>query len=135
KIEFKQNKRLSKLSSFKHTARYSFYSFLPLFLYDQFSKLANQIPGVSPVGRFITLVPLFILLSVSAFKEAIEDIFFQNIGEERYGARLLLVTSSELLQIKLFLLISSYWPRASLRNRVTYKQRALMEKLTTKYEV
>ncbi|KII68315.1 Phospholipid-transporting ATPase IA [Thelohanellus kitauei] len=67
-----------------NTALYSPLSFIPLFLIGQFSKLANlyfliiglleQIPGVSPVGRFITLVPLCMILFVSMVKEIIEDI-------------------------------------------------------------
>ena len=34
----------------------------------------QQIPGVSPTGRFNTAIPLLIVLSVSAVKEIIEDI-------------------------------------------------------------
>ena len=36
--------------------------------------LLQQIPGVSPTGRFNTAIPLLIVLSVSAVKEIIEDI-------------------------------------------------------------
>ena len=36
--------------------------------------LLQQIPGVSPTGRFNTAIPLLIVLSVSAIKEIIEDI-------------------------------------------------------------
>lgn len=34
----------------------------------------QQIPDVSPTGRYTTLVPLIFILSVSALKEIIEDI-------------------------------------------------------------
>ncbi|KAF0989476.1 hypothetical protein HZS_1765, partial [Henneguya salminicola] len=71
-------------SNYVNTARYSFLSFFPLFICDQFGKLTNvyfliiglmeQIPGVSPVGRFVTLVPLSLVLFVSAIKEIVEDI-------------------------------------------------------------
>ena len=36
--------------------------------------LLQQIPGVSPTGRFNTAIPLLIVLTVSAIKEIIEDI-------------------------------------------------------------
>ncbi|XP_032306243.1 probable phospholipid-transporting ATPase IA isoform X4 [Drosophila ananassae] len=66
------------------TAKYSFISFLPAFLFEQFRRYSNcfflliamlqQIPEVSPTGRYTTLVPLMFILSVSAIKEIIEDI-------------------------------------------------------------
>ncbi|VDM30977.1 unnamed protein product [Hydatigera taeniaeformis] len=58
-------------------------TFVPKFLFEQFRKYANiffllvalfqQIPGVSPTGRFTTVVPLTFILCVSAVKEIIED--------------------------------------------------------------
>ncbi|KAL1305891.1 hypothetical protein AAFC00_004037 [Neodothiora populina] len=65
------------------TAKYNFATFLPKFLFEQFSKYANlfflftailqQIPNVSPTSRYTTIVPLGIVLLVSAAKELIED--------------------------------------------------------------
>ncbi|XP_025421825.1 probable phospholipid-transporting ATPase IA isoform X2 [Sipha flava] len=65
------------------TAKYSLLSFLPIFLFEQFRRYSNcfflliallqQIPEVSPTGRFTTLVPLCFILLVSAVKEIIED--------------------------------------------------------------
>lgn len=65
------------------TAKYNVATFLPKFLYEQFSKYANlfflftavlqQIPNVSPTNRFTTIVPLGIVLLVSAIKELVED--------------------------------------------------------------
>ncbi|XP_040835824.1 phospholipid-transporting ATPase IB-like [Ochotona curzoniae] len=65
------------------TAKYSLWSFLPRYLYLQFSKAANafflfitilqQIPDVSPTGKYTTLVPLVVILTVSGIKEIIED--------------------------------------------------------------
>lgn len=65
------------------TAKYNVATFLPKFLYEQFSKYANtfflftailqQIPNVSPTNRYTTIVPLFIVLMVSAIKELVED--------------------------------------------------------------
>ncbi|KAJ3395913.1 hypothetical protein HDU92_004588 [Lobulomyces angularis] len=65
------------------TAKYNVITFIPRFLYDQFSKYANlfflftaciqQIPDVSPTNRFGTVIPLSMVLLASAFKELIED--------------------------------------------------------------
>ncbi|KAK3671974.1 aminophospholipid translocase [Recurvomyces mirabilis] len=65
------------------TTKYNVATFLPKFLYEQFSKSANifflftailqQIPNISPTNRFTTIVPLGIVLLVSAGKELVED--------------------------------------------------------------
>ena len=65
------------------TAKYNTVTFLPKFLYEQFSKVANlfflftavlqQIPNASPTNRYTTIVPLGIVLLVSAIKESYED--------------------------------------------------------------
>ncbi|KAK6173412.1 hypothetical protein SNE40_016867 [Patella caerulea] len=65
------------------TAKYNFFTFFPKFLFEQFRKYANifflfialiqQIPNVSPTGRYTTAVPLLLILMVSAIKEIIED--------------------------------------------------------------
>ena len=66
------------------TAKYNIVTFIPKFLYEQFRRYANifflcigllqQIPGVSPTGRFVTIVPLFIILCLTAAKEVLEDL-------------------------------------------------------------
>ncbi|XP_078255336.1 phospholipid-transporting ATPase IA isoform X2 [Rhinoraja longicauda] len=70
------------------TAKYNLLTFLPRFLYSQFRRAANsfflfiallqQIPDVSPTGRYTTLVPLLFILLVAAVKEIIEDIKRHN---------------------------------------------------------
>ncbi|KAL2422007.1 Phospholipid-transporting ATPase DRS2 [Exophiala dermatitidis] len=65
------------------TAKYNIATFIPKFLLEQFSKYANlfflftavlqQIPNVSPTNRYTTIVPLIIVLAVSAMKELAED--------------------------------------------------------------
>ncbi|KAL4878993.1 hypothetical protein BJY04DRAFT_229508 [Aspergillus karnatakaensis] len=65
------------------TAKYNIITFLPKFLFEQFSKYANvfflftavlqQIPNVSPTNRYTTIAPLLIVLMVSAIKELVED--------------------------------------------------------------
>uniref|UniRef100_A0A4W3IPW1 Phospholipid-transporting ATPase n=1 Tax=Callorhinchus milii TaxID=7868 RepID=A0A4W3IPW1_CALMI len=66
------------------TAKYNVVTFLPRFLYSQFRRAANsfflfiallqQIPDVSPTGRYTTLVPLLLILFVAGIKEIVEDI-------------------------------------------------------------
>ncbi|KAM6501949.1 calcium transporting ATPase [Amanita muscaria] len=66
------------------TSKYNLATFVPKFLFEQFSKYANlfflftaciqQIPGVSPTNRWTTIVPLSIVLLASAFKEVQEDL-------------------------------------------------------------
>lgn len=65
------------------TAKYNVLSFIPIFLFEQFRRYSNifflfiallqQIPDVSPTGRYTTLVPLVFILAVSALKEVVED--------------------------------------------------------------
>ncbi|KIM45195.1 hypothetical protein M413DRAFT_441876 [Hebeloma cylindrosporum] len=71
-------------SNFVSTSKYNLITFLPKFLFEQFSKYANifflftaciqQIPGVSPTKPYTTIVPLAVVLMASAFKEVQEDL-------------------------------------------------------------
>eukprot|EP00794_Sanderia_malayensis_P006961 gene6961-7746_t len=66
------------------TAKYNLITFFPKFLLEQFSRYSNvfflliallqQIPNVSPTGRYTTALPLLFVLCCSAVKEIIEDI-------------------------------------------------------------
>lgn len=70
------------------TSKYNAITFLPKFLFEQFQKYSNifffmivmlqQIPDVSPTGRYTTLVPLVFILGVSALKEVVEDFKRRN---------------------------------------------------------
>ena len=66
------------------TAKYSIVSFVPRFLFEQFSRYANvfflmisclqvTLPQYSPTGQWTTAGPLIIILCVSALKEMFED--------------------------------------------------------------
>ncbi|CCM04383.1 uncharacterized protein FIBRA_06558 [Fibroporia radiculosa] len=71
-------------SNYVSTSKYNVASFVPKFLFEQFSKYANlfflftaliqQIPGVSPTNRWTTIGPLAVVLLASAFKETQEDL-------------------------------------------------------------
>ncbi|XP_044018116.1 probable phospholipid-transporting ATPase IA isoform X3 [Aphidius gifuensis] len=74
------------------TAKYTILTFIPSFLFEQFRRYSNcfflfvalmqQIDGVSPTGRYTTLVPLVFILAVSALKEIIEDIKRHRADDE-----------------------------------------------------
>ena len=74
------------------TAKYNIATFLPKFLFEQFSKYANlfflftaiiqQVPNVSPTNRYTTIGPLAVVLLVSAIKEAIEDVKRHNSDQD-----------------------------------------------------
>lgn len=74
------------------TTKYNFATFLPKFLFEQFSKYANlfflftsaiqQVPNVSPTNRYTTIGTLAVVLSVSAVKELVEDVKRSNADKE-----------------------------------------------------
>jgi phospholipid-transporting ATPase len=74
------------------TAKYNAATFLPKFLFEQFSKYANllflftaiiqQVPNVSPTNRYATIGPLIVVLLVSAIKEVVEDVKRHNSDTE-----------------------------------------------------
>ncbi|XP_065186243.1 phospholipid-transporting ATPase IB-like [Sycon ciliatum] len=65
------------------TGKYNFITFIPKFLFEQFKRYSNlfflliaviqQIPDVSPTGRYTTIIPLAVILGISAVKELFED--------------------------------------------------------------
>ncbi|GAU88520.1 hypothetical protein RvY_01206 [Ramazzottius varieornatus] len=79
----KQPQPVSFCSNTVSTAKYNAITFLPLFFFESFRRYSNafflfiaclqQIPDVSPTGRFTTLMPLSFILFVSACKEIFED--------------------------------------------------------------
>eukprot|EP01134_Creolimax_fragrantissima_P006623 CFRG6623T1 len=77
------NESIQYCTNYVTTAKYTWWSFLPIFLYEQFSRYANlfflfiaiiqQIPGVSPTGRWTTIIPLSCVLAATGVKEVLED--------------------------------------------------------------
>ncbi|XP_065214740.1 phospholipid-transporting ATPase IA-like [Planococcus citri] len=73
------------------TTKYNIFTFLPKFLFEQFHNLTNcffllvaiiqQFPEASSLGRYTTLIPLCIILSLSGVKEILED--FQRHRADR----------------------------------------------------
>uniref|UniRef100_A0AAY5ES70 Phospholipid-transporting ATPase n=1 Tax=Electrophorus electricus TaxID=8005 RepID=A0AAY5ES70_ELEEL len=66
------------------TSKYNVLTFLPLNLFEQFQRIANAyflcllvlqvIPAISSLSWFTTVVPLALVLSITAVKDAIDDL-------------------------------------------------------------
>ncbi|KIV95128.1 hypothetical protein PV10_02814 [Exophiala mesophila] len=92
------------------TAKYNIATFLPKFLFEQFSKYANlfflftaalqQIPNVSPTNRYTTIVPLFIVLLVSAIKELVEDFKRKSSDKQLNDSRARTLKGSDFVDTK-----------------------------------
>lgn len=77
------NKENKYMNNHVSTAKYNVATFLPKFLFEQFSKYANlfflftaglqQIPNLSPTNKYTTIGPLLVVLAVSAGRELVED--------------------------------------------------------------
>uniref|UniRef100_A0A3B4DFA1 Phospholipid-transporting ATPase n=1 Tax=Pygocentrus nattereri TaxID=42514 RepID=A0A3B4DFA1_PYGNA len=87
------------------TSKYNLLTFLPLNLFEQFQRIANAyflcllvlqvIPVISSLSWFTTVVPLALVLTVTAVKDAIDDIVSTNTNTQN----LLLLSSSEPLNL------------------------------------
>lgn len=92
------------------TAKYNIATFLPKFLFEQFSKYANlfflftavlqQIPNISPTNRYTTIGPLIIVLLVSAGKELIEDFKRKNSDKSLNHSRTKVLRGSSFESVK-----------------------------------
>ncbi|AAS52270.2 ADR350Wp [Eremothecium gossypii ATCC 10895] len=79
------------------TTKYNAATFLPKFLFQEFSKYANlfflftsiiqQVPNVTPTNRFTTIGTLIVVLVVSAIKESVEDLKRSNSDKELNHSR------------------------------------------------
>lgn len=96
-----QNASFGYFGNHISTTKYNAVTFLPKFLFEQFSKYANlfflftsiiqQVPGVSPTNRFTTIGTLIIVLLVSAIKEVMEDLKRANADKELNNTRILVL--------------------------------------------
>jgi phospholipid-transporting ATPase len=98
------------VSNHVSTAKYNVATFLPKFLYEQFSKYANlfflftaglqQIPNISPTNPYTTIVPLVIVLIVSAIKELVEDFRRKTADKSLNHSRARVLKGSEFRDTK-----------------------------------
>lgn len=86
------------------TTKYNIATFVPKFLFEQFSKYANlfflctsaiqQVPNVSPTNRYTTIGTLAVVLCVSAVKELVEDIKRSNADKELNNSTVDILTAT-----------------------------------------
>ncbi|GMH43083.1 hypothetical protein BSKO_11005 [Bryopsis sp. KO-2023] len=80
------------VDNYVRTAKYTFYNFLVINLFQQFSRVANLyflliavlqlIPGLSPTHWFTTVAPLVFVLIVNAVKEIYDDYYRHKSDDE-----------------------------------------------------
>ncbi|XP_069796468.1 phospholipid-transporting ATPase ID-like isoform X2 [Narcine bancroftii] len=87
------------------TSKYNIITFLPVNLFEQFQEVANTyflfllilqlIPQISSLSWFTTIVPLVLVLTITAVKDATDD-YFRHKSDEQVNNRqsLLLVNGS-----------------------------------------
>uniref|UniRef100_A0AAR2JQP9 Phospholipid-transporting ATPase n=1 Tax=Pygocentrus nattereri TaxID=42514 RepID=A0AAR2JQP9_PYGNA len=96
------NERFTYADNHIKTAKYTFYTFLPINLFEQFQRFANAyflvllilqlIPEISSLSWFTTIVPLVLVLTITAVKDATDDYvkdicclyFFYRIQKEKW---------------------------------------------------
>lgn len=98
------------VTNYVSTAKYNVATFLPKFLYEQFSKYANlfflftaglqQIPNISPTNQYTTIAPLMIVLFVSAIKELVEDYRRKTADQELNNSKTKVLRGSQFQDTK-----------------------------------
>uniref|UniRef100_A0AAV2L305 P-type ATPase N-terminal domain-containing protein n=1 Tax=Knipowitschia caucasica TaxID=637954 RepID=A0AAV2L305_KNICA len=101
------------------TSKYNFFTFLPMNLFEQLQRVANiyfivllilqLIPQISSLSWFTTIVPLVLVLAITAVKDATDD-FFRHKSDRQVNNRLtqVLIKGSETnLKVRQALTITS----------------------------
>ncbi|KPI89638.1 phospholipid-transporting ATPase 1-like protein [Leptomonas seymouri] len=96
-------------SNFICTSKYTIWTFLPLGLFFQFTKVSNLyflismifslIPGVSPVSPATAIVPLVVVVVVAIIKEGIEDIRRHQADNKANSIAAMVVRNGELVPV------------------------------------
>uniref|UniRef100_A0A7N6ACJ7 Phospholipid-transporting ATPase n=1 Tax=Anabas testudineus TaxID=64144 RepID=A0A7N6ACJ7_ANATE len=103
------NEKFQYASNCIMTSKYNIITFLPINLFEQFQEVANTyflfllilqlIPQISSLSWFTTIVPLALVLSITAVKDATDDYVSTSLTTIFYNiyfqADLLLLSSSE----------------------------------------
>uniref|UniRef100_A0AAQ4P7E0 Phospholipid-transporting ATPase n=1 Tax=Gasterosteus aculeatus aculeatus TaxID=481459 RepID=A0AAQ4P7E0_GASAC len=84
------------------TSKYNPFTFLPLNLFEQFQRIANAyflfllvlqvIPQISSLSWFTTVVPLVLVLTVTAAKDATDDLVSKPVPRQRHQASSMTIT-------------------------------------------
>ncbi|GLD58859.1 phospholipid-transporting ATPase ID-like protein [Lates japonicus] len=78
------------------TSKYNVFTFLPINLFEQFQRVANAyfsvlfilqvIPEISSLSWFTTIVPLVLVLAITAIKDATDD-YFRHKSDQQVNNR------------------------------------------------
>ncbi|XP_057186002.1 phospholipid-transporting ATPase ID isoform X2 [Triplophysa rosa] len=90
------NERFSYADNRIKTAKYNAFTFLPTNLFEQFQRVANAyflillilqlIPEISSLSWFTTIVPLVMVLAITAVKDATDD-YFRHKSDQQVNTR------------------------------------------------
>ncbi|XP_026095031.1 probable phospholipid-transporting ATPase IM isoform X2 [Carassius auratus] len=90
------NERFNYADNRIKTAKYNVFTFLPINLFEQFQRFANAyflvllilqlIPEISSLSWFTTIVPLVLVLAITAVKDATDD-YFRHKSDQQVNTR------------------------------------------------
>ncbi|KAL2093381.1 hypothetical protein ACEWY4_010693 [Coilia grayii] len=90
------NEKFSYADNRIKTSKYNIFTFLPVNLFEQFQRVANAyflallilqlIPEISSLSWFTTIVPLVMVLAITAVKDATDD-YFRHKSDEQVNTR------------------------------------------------
>ncbi|XP_064192577.1 probable phospholipid-transporting ATPase IM isoform X1 [Anguilla rostrata] len=90
------NDRFAYAANHIKTSKYNIFTFLPINLFEQFQRVANAyflfllilqlIPEISSLSWFTTIVPLALVLTVTAVKDATDD-YFRYKSDQQVNTR------------------------------------------------
>uniref|UniRef100_A0A671X279 Phospholipid-transporting ATPase n=1 Tax=Sparus aurata TaxID=8175 RepID=A0A671X279_SPAAU len=96
------NEKFQYASNCIMTSKYNIVTFLPVNLFEQFQEVANTyflfllilqlIPQISSLSWFTTIVPLALVLSITAVKDATDDYFRHKSDNQVNNRHLLIIT-------------------------------------------
>ncbi|XP_070106724.1 phospholipid-transporting ATPase FetA isoform X4 [Equus caballus] len=92
------------------TSKYNVLNFLPLNLFEQFQRLANAyflillflqlIPQISSLAWYTTVIPLMVVLSITAVKDAIDDLKRHQNDNQVNNRSVLVLTNGRMKEDK-----------------------------------
>uniref|UniRef100_A0A8C2ZD84 P-type ATPase N-terminal domain-containing protein n=1 Tax=Cyclopterus lumpus TaxID=8103 RepID=A0A8C2ZD84_CYCLU len=90
------NDKFSYADNHIKTSKYNVFTFLPINLFEQFQRVANAyflvllilqlIPEISSLSWFTTIVPLVLVLVITAVKDATDD-YFRHKSDQQVNNR------------------------------------------------
>ncbi|XP_046889573.1 probable phospholipid-transporting ATPase IM isoform X2 [Hypomesus transpacificus] len=90
------NEKFSYTDNHIKTSKYNIFTFLPINLFEQFQRVANAyffvllilqlIPDISSLSWFTTIVPLVLVLVITAVKDASDD-YFRHKNDQQVNNR------------------------------------------------